>query len=159
MNDTSLAARRAAATEEIAARTGLDEALLERVVREFYGAARQDPLLGPVFARITEWEPHIARIAAFWSSVALQTGRYHGQPMEAHLPLGLAPTHFARWLALWEATCRRLCPEPAGAELLVDRARRIADSLGHALAVRSGALPPVRPRAAGPTQVRAEGQA
>ena len=155
MQETSLAARRAAATAAIAARTGLDEALLERVVREFYGEARLDPLLGPVFARVTEWEPHIARIAAFWSSVALQTGRYHGQPMEAHLPLGLTPAHFARWLALWEATCRRLCPED-GAGLLIDRARRIADSLGHALAVRAGTLPPLRPRAARPELVRAD---
>lgn len=158
MDDTTLAARRAAATEALAARTGLDEALLESVVRSFYGEARQDPLLGPVFARITAWEPHIARISAFWSSVALQTGRYHGQPMEAHLPLALTPAHFARWLELWEATARRLCPEP-GAELLIDRARRIADSLGHAIAVRSGALPPPRARPAGPEPVRAGARA
>jgi hemoglobin len=136
--------RAEAARVALAARTGLDEALIEAVVRRFYGRARQDPLLAPVFARVTEWEPHIARIAAFWSSVALQTGRYHGQPMEAHLPLGLAPPHFARWLSLWEETVRETCP-PEGAALLADRARRIAESLRHALAVRSGELPPVRP--------------
>ena len=131
---------RAAATAAIAAHTGLSDPLLEQVVRAFYGAARLDPLLGPVFARITEWERHIERISAFWSSVALQTGRYHGAPMEAHMPLALAPAHFARWLALWEETVTRLCP-PEGAALLLDRARRIADSLGHALAVRAGRLP------------------
>jgi hemoglobin len=137
---TDLAARRAAATAAIAAHTGLDDALLERVVREFYAAARQDPLLGPVFARVAAWETHIARISAFWSSVALQTGRYHGAPMEAHLPLALTPAHFARWLALWEATVTALCP-PEGAALLIGRARRIAESLSHAIAVRAGALP------------------
>lgn len=143
-----MAARRAAATAAIMQRTGLDEALLERVVRAFYGRARQDALLGPVFARVADWEEHIARIAAFWSSVALQTGRYHGTPMEAHLPLGLTPAHFDRWLALWEATVTALCP-PEGAVLLLERARRIADSLRHAIAVRAGILPPLRRRPAG----------
>jgi len=146
MENADLAARRAAATAAITDRTGLDEALLERVVRTFYDRARRDPLLGPVFDRVTAWEPHIARISAFWSSVALQTGRYHGTPMEVHLPLDLTPAHFARWLALWEETVQALCP-PEGAALLTDRARRIADSLGHAIAVRSGRLPPRRPGA------------
>jgi hemoglobin len=143
------AARRAAACAALAARTGLDEVLLGRVVRAFYGTARHDPLLAPAFARVADWEPHIARITDFWSSVALQTGRYHGAPMEAHLPLSLTPAHFARWLEIWEATVTRLCP-PEGAALLVDRARRIADSLGHAIAVRAGQLPPVRRAAASP---------
>lgn len=128
---------------------GLDEALLERVVREFYGAARQDPLLGPVFARVTDWEHHIAQISAFWSSVALRTGRYQGNPMGAHLPLALTPAHFARWLELWKATTSALCP-PEGAALLLDRAHRIAESLQHAFAVRSGQLPPLRVRATAP---------
>jgi hemoglobin len=35
--------RRAEITRQIQAATGLDEALLERVVRAFYGTARQDP--------------------------------------------------------------------------------------------------------------------
>jgi hemoglobin len=124
---------------------GLDEALLERVVREFYGTARQDPLLGPVFARVTDWEHHIAQISAFWSSVALRTGRYQGNPMGAHLPLALTPAHFGRWLELWEATTSALCP-PEAAALLLDRAHRIAESLQHAIAVRSGQLPPRRVR-------------
>lgn len=144
----SLAERRAAATAAIAARTGLDEALLEQVVRRFYGTARHDPLLAPAFARVADWEPHIERISAFWSSVALQTGRYHGAPMEAHLPLALTPAHFARWLTLWEQTVAELCP-PEGAALLIDRARRIADSLGHAIAVRAGELPAPQPARAG----------
>jgi hemoglobin len=148
MEDTNMASRRPAATAAIAARTGLDDALLERVVRVFYGTARHDPLLAPIFARITDWESHVERISAFWSSVALQSGRYHGQPMEAHLPLGLRPEHFARWLELWEETAQAECP-PEGAALLVNRARRIADSLQHAVAVQSGALPPLRPRATG----------
>ncbi|HEY8289062.1 MAG TPA: group III truncated hemoglobin, partial [Acetobacteraceae bacterium] len=81
--------RRAAITREIEAVTGLDEPTLERLVRTFYGAARLDPLIGPIFDRVKDWEAHIAQITAFWSSVALMSGRYHGQPMAAHMPLEL----------------------------------------------------------------------
>lgn len=137
--------RRAALTREIMQATGLDEAVLERLVRAFYAAAREDPLLGPVFARVGDWEAHVARIAAFWSSVALATGRYSGQPMAAHLPLPLEPAHFARWLALFEATARAECM-PAGAAHLTERARRIARSLEMGLAVQRGSLPERRRR-------------
>ena len=32
---------------DIVARTGIDEAMIERLVRTFYGRARLDPLIGP----------------------------------------------------------------------------------------------------------------
>ena len=68
--------RRAAITAELVERTGIDEAMIERLVRAFYGRIRRDPLLAPVFAeRIDDWEPHLQRMCAFWSSVALLTGR------------------------------------------------------------------------------------
>ena len=132
--------RRAELACAIQAATGLDETVLETLMRAFYGAARQDPLLGPVFARVTDWEGHIARICAFWSSVALMTGRYHGQPMAAHMKLTLQPAHFARWLELFEATARDICT-PAGAEHLMQRAHRIAQSLEMGIAVSRGILP------------------
>ena len=120
--------RRVALTREVAARTGLDEAAIEAFLRAFYGAARQDPLLGPAFAGIEDWERHIATLTRFWASVALMTGDYHGQPMQAHAPLALTPTHFACWLALFERTAgERLSPQ--GAEHMLERARRIARSL------------------------------
>lgn len=90
--------------------------------------ARQDPLLGPAFAGVADWEAHIARLTQFWSSVALMTGTYHGQPMQAHAHLGLGTTHFARWLALFEETAAAHLP-PAGAAHLMERARRIGASL------------------------------
>jgi hemoglobin len=139
---------RAALTRAITAQTGLDEAAIERVVRAFYAAARSDPLLGPVFGRVADWEPHIARVCAFWSSVARMTGRYHGNPMAAHLPLSVGPAHFARWLALFEATARAECT-PAGAEHLIVRARQIARSLEMGMAVQRGELPPIRRRGNG----------
>jgi hemoglobin len=120
--------RREEATRAIHATTGLDEILIEQLVRTFYEAARRDSVLGGVLARVTDWEAHIARICAFWSSVALNSGHYHGQPMSAHLPLGLERAHFDRWLALFEATARALC-QPEAVHHLMTRARRIAQSL------------------------------
>jgi len=114
--------------------------LLERVVRAFYGTARQDPMIGHLFDGVEDWEAHIARITAFWSSVALLSGRYHGNPMGPHLKLPLESPHFARWLALFEQTTRDLCSE-AGAALLIEKARRIAQSLQLGIEARRGMLP------------------
>jgi len=123
------AERRAAITTEIAERTGIDEAMIERVVHTFYGKVRKDALLGPVFdARIADWELHLQRMCAFWSSVALMSGLYHGRPMEKYLPLPVDGRHFDRWLALFEDTAHEICP-PAAAEHFIERAHRVADSL------------------------------
>ncbi|MCC7426268.1 MAG: group III truncated hemoglobin [Alphaproteobacteria bacterium] len=131
---------RAAIQAEIAARTGIDEAMIERLVRGFYTKVRADQMLGPVFdKRIADWEPHLLRMMAFWSSVALMSGVYHGRPMEMHLPLPVDARHFDRWLALFEETARELCP-PAAAEHFIERARRIAESLELGIAFRHGVM-------------------
>jgi hemoglobin len=132
--------RRAEITRQIQAATGLDEKLLERVVRAFYNTARQDPVIGHLFDDVQDWEAHIARITAFWSSVALMSGRYHGNPMAPHLKLPLEPPHFVRWLSLFEQTVRDLCAE-AGADLLLEKARRIAQSLQLGIEAKRGLLP------------------
>lgn len=132
--------RRAKATADIAARTGIDEAMIEALVRSFYAKVRKDPLLGPVFAdRITDWEPHLQRMCAFWSSVALMSGRYHGQPMAKHLRLPVDARHFDRWLWLFEQTARERCP-PAAAKHFIERANVIAQSLELGIAGRIGQL-------------------
>lgn len=137
-SEAEMRARRAAIVDEIVARTGIDEAMIERLVHRFYDAVRADPLLAPVFAaRIADWGPHLARMCAFWSSVALMTGRYHGQPMAKHLPLAADRRHFDRWLALFEATARRECP-PAAAAHFIERAQRIAESLELGMAAARG---------------------
>jgi hemoglobin len=134
--------RRLQITAEIAERTGIDEPMIERLVRTFYGAVRTDDLIGPVFAeRITDWEPHLQRMCEFWSSVALMSGRYHGQPMVKHMPLSVDGRHFDRWLELFERTARDVCP-PAAAEHFIERARRIAQSLEMGIAAGHGVLLP-----------------
>lgn len=120
--------RRAALTQAVSLQTGLDHAVIEDFLRAFYGAAREDTLLGPAFAGVADWEKHITVITRFWGSVALMTGEYHGQPMQAHAQLALTPAHFVRWLEIFERIARgRLTP--AGAEHMLERARRIARSL------------------------------
>ena len=132
--------RRAAITAQIQAETGIDEAMIERLIRGFYARLREDDLLGPIFAaRIEDWEPHLERMFAFWSSVALMSGRYHGQPMAKHLPLPIDARHFDRWLAVFEETARELCP-PKAAERFVKLAKNIGESLELGLAGAHGVL-------------------
>jgi hemoglobin len=134
------AERRARITRDLMEKTGIDDAMIERLVRAFYARVQADPLIGPVFAaRIEDWEAHIVKLCAFWSSVALMTGRYHGQPMQAHLGLPVAAEHFDRWIAIFEATANELCP-PAAATHFIDRARRIADSFELGMAGRRGRI-------------------
>src|SRR3954471_21950582 len=96
------AERRARITRDLMEKTGIDDALIERLVRTFYARVQADPLIGPIFAaRIEDWEAHIAKLCAFWSSVALMTGRYHGAPMAVHLNLPIVAEHFDRWIALF----------------------------------------------------------
>jgi hemoglobin len=136
----STAERRAAITAAIQAETGIDEAMIERLIRAFYARVQSDPVIGPVFAsRITNWEPHLQQMFAFWSSVALMTGRYHGQPMRKHLPLPVDGRHFDRWLSLFEATAHELCPPKAAAHF-IERAHRIGESLELGIATTHGKM-------------------
>lgn len=130
--------RRAEVTQAIRSQTGIDEAMIELLVHGFYDRVRADALLGPVFAdRIADWAPHLERMVQFWSSVALMTGAYHGQPMRMHLPLPIDGRFFDRWLQLFEETATDLCP-PAASAHFVERARRIAESLELGIATAQG---------------------
>lgn len=134
------AERRAAITAGIMEKTGITEAMIEELVRGFYAKVRSDAVLAPVFeARISDWEPHLQRMCAFWSSVALMSGRYHGTPMVKHMPLPVDAGHFDRWLELFEATARELCP-PKAAVHFVELARRIAASLELGVAGGQGVM-------------------
>lgn len=132
--------RREELTAQIVARTGITEGMIEQLVRAFYARVRADDVLGPIFeARIRDWEPHLAQMFAFWSSVALMTGRYHGTPMVKHMRLPVDAGHFDRWLALFEETAREVCPPEAAAHFM-ERARRIASSLEMGVASTNGVM-------------------
>ncbi|MGF7151263.1 hemoglobin [Sphingomonas zeicaulis] len=116
----------------------IDEAALRPLIEHFYERVRADPLLGPVFgAAVHDWDDHHARLADFWSSVMLTTGRYKGNPVALHLihADSMTPDRFARWLTLWrETTDERL--DPAAAAAMQAKAARIAESLQLAVQYR-----------------------
>jgi hemoglobin len=119
----------------------LDEAMIHAVIHGFYDEIRADTLIGPIFnSRIApdEWPHHLAKMCDFWSSTLLRTSRYEGRPLPPHLAIpGLGEAHFRRWLTLFRATVRRLCP-PEVAALFMDRALRIAHSFRLAVAFSRG---------------------
>ena len=106
------------------------EETIHALVHAFYAKVRKDEELGPVFDRaIADWTPHLEKMCDFWSSVMRTSGRYHGNPMAAHLRLKtVVPEHFARWLALFRETAREVCA-PDEAALFILRAETIARSL------------------------------
>ena len=93
---------------------------------------------GPIFERAIpgDWAPHLATMHDFWSSVMLTSGRYKGNPVAVHLRVeGIEPRLFARWLALFDETCRELFDDDA-ADAFRAKAERIAESLKLALFYR-----------------------
>lgn len=90
---------------------------LTALVHGFYADVRADALLGPVFdaALHNRWEPHLARMVDFWSTVALGSKSFKGNVFTKHMALtGVTPAHFAAWVRLWgEHTERLFAPEVA----------------------------------------------
>lgn len=128
---------------------GVTEAMIHAMVHAFYGRIRVDPALGPIFNRVIGdgWDPHLAKMCDFWSSVLLMTGRFKGAPMAVHVRIPeLRPTHFARWLHLFRQTAAEVCPPDAEA-LFVAKAEMIAQSLQLGIAASRGELPPMAGRA------------
>lgn len=119
-----------------AARLGIDDTFISRLVETFYARIRRHALLGPVFEGEIgeEWGDHLATMKDFWSSVAMSTGRYSGKPMPAHMKLkGILPTHFNVWLALFRQTLEDLTDDAETVDYFMVRAERIAQSLQYGL--------------------------
>lgn len=123
---------------------------IRRLVDRFYARARHDKLIGPVFARALgqsdeAWAAHLGRLEAFWSSVMLTSGRYHGDPFSVHLRLPcLTPVMFDRWLTLFGQICAEELP-PDLAATFRERAERIARSMRIGLFERLPARRPSEP--------------
>lgn len=137
----TIAAREEKAAQAVA--MGITEALISELVDSFYEKIRDDELLGPIFnAKITDWPPHLARMKDFWISIAIESGRFRGNPMVKHLAIpGIERSHFDHWLALFDETLPEVMPNPEACEFLSDRAARIADSLMTGISIhRDGRL-------------------
>jgi hemoglobin len=120
---------------------GIDETLIGELVDRFYDKVRRDEILGPVFnARVEDWNDHLTKLRAFWSSVVLMTGRYKGRPMPVHAAISeISDAHFERWLSLFAETAKTVCP-PAAASLFIEKSLRIGDSLRLGIAASRGVI-------------------
>ncbi|WP_348626721.1 group III truncated hemoglobin [Methylocella silvestris] len=104
------------------------EQAIAACVADFYGQARNDAMLGPVFnAAVADWDVHLKIVADFWSHALLKTERYKGFPFPVHTQLPLKPEHFPRWLELFEESARKTLPADL-AEAALARARHMAQS-------------------------------
>jgi len=116
---------------------GISEPAIATLVHRFYGKARRDPVIGPLFEEAVEdWDAHLAKLCDFWSSVMLTTGRYKGNPVAKHVALsGIEPPLFERWLTLFNETASELFDDAVSDEFRA-KAARIAESLQLALFYR-----------------------
>ena len=111
--------------------TPVNEETIHKLVHTFYDRIRSDDTLGPIFNDVIHpnWDAHLEKMCAFWSSVMLTSGRYKGRPMQAHFKLKtVRPEHFDIWLGLFRATANELFDTYAAAAF-IEPAERIAASL------------------------------
>ena len=126
---------------EKAAEMGVDEAFISVLVDTFYSRIRADRLIGPIFEETIRdnLEHHLGKMKVFWASVALNAGRYSGEPIPAHKKLlGVQPWHFDVWLALFEETLRDTAPTTDAVAYFMDHAGQIAKGLQIAMFGASG---------------------
>ncbi|MFG0298079.1 MAG: group III truncated hemoglobin [Phycisphaerales bacterium JB047] len=105
------------------------------MVERFYEHARDDELLGPIFAeRVEDWDRHYDTMTRFWSSAVLRAGTYSGRPIEKHQIAGLTPQHFLNWVQRFTDTVvEEFGPERAA--VFIDLGRRMAVSISSRIGV------------------------
>ena len=98
------------------------------MVRLFYERGLADAVLGPIFRdAIHDWEPHIERVADFWSGVIHGTDRYQGNAFAPHLKLRFEAEAFDHWIATFESAANdTLAKEDAAKAIRI--ARHMAES-------------------------------
>jgi hemoglobin len=128
---------------------GIDDAFISQLVEHFYGAIREDALLGPIFAsKIRDWPLHLARMKDFWASIMMESGRYSGNPMQKHIAIGgIEAAHFERWHALWGQALMEIAPNAAVGERFREAAQRIGESLLTGIQIKRGGLSVIQRRA------------
>ena len=88
------------------------------LVDTFYGRARLDELVGPIFNDTIQdrWPEHLAKLYSFWQTVLLGEHTYYGSPFMPHSKLPVDKSHFDRWLQLFHATLDELFTGPKADE-------------------------------------------
>jgi hemoglobin len=102
---------------------------IRNLVERFYESAREDELLGPIFAeRVEDWGSHYETMTRFWASAVLRTGTYSGRPIEKHRFGGLSTQHFLNWVERFaEVADEQLGPERSA--VFIDLSQRMASSI------------------------------
>lgn len=122
----------------------ITENQISYLVENFYIRIADDERLGPIFFSRNngDWGNHLAKMKLFWSSVLLKTGKYKGQPVVKHNAIEeLKSQDFERWLIMFEKTAKEAFAEDA-VPLVMETARRIANSLWLAKFGKIGDRPP-----------------
>lgn len=148
MNTTHLkiVGERRAEVQAKAAAMGVDEAYVSELVNAFYSRIREDRLLGPIFdeAIRDRWGHHLEKMKDFWATVALNAGRYSGEPIQVHKKLvEVQPWHFDVWLEMFEETLKDTAPTPEAAAYFMEYAAQIAKGLRIAMYGAGGSGHPV----------------
>ncbi len=118
--------------------TELTEQQLSALVDRFYDKIQVHPTLGPVFnAAVDDWPEHKRLLTSFWSSVALGTRSYRGNPMAQHRGHNIHAGHFDEWLVLWRQTADEVL-DPEHAAMVHEYATRIGRSLKYGLGLQEG---------------------
>lgn len=119
-----------------------DRADVAELVSAFYGAAFEDPLIGPVFTEVAKLDlgHHLPIMCDFWETVLFKAGLYRRNTMQVHLLLHaqhpLDAEHFDRWLRLWCTTVDARFTGPVADQAKV-QATRIGGSMQRRLQGRS----------------------
>lgn len=104
---------------------------IETVVRAFYARARSHPDLAEAFARVEDWEEHIARITHFWW-LSLGGRRYRPDRFQVgpkHVALGVTGRQVDAWLALFEDTLQQQVNDERARADWLQRARHMGRSI------------------------------
>ena len=101
---------------------------IKTFVDAFYGKARIDPLLGPVFSSRfgdQDWLKHLDRMYSFWNTAIFSVPGYKGNPFGKHIGLRIGREHFERWTKLFKQVIDHDFQGPV-ADDVKDRADKMA---------------------------------
>lgn len=112
----------------------ITEENIKLLVDSFYSKVKRDQNLSPIFENAIGsddemWRPHLERMYKFWSSVALSTGLYSGNPFQKHKDLpSFDISLFDRWLELFFETTKEVYIDDL-AQIFITKSTNITRSL------------------------------
>ena len=121
---------------------------IQKIVWRFYEKALSDPIIGFFFTQVTdlEVESHVPKVVNFWETMLfgeniMERSYYSGNMLKAHVDVDakarIQTGHFTRWLYLFHNTVDSLY-EGARADLLKEKATKMANSMSDALRIKRG---------------------